>query len=76
LTDEVITATQRGPLLIVTRRRYEAKLRAAGVPLHEWSDTGRHVLYGTIAPPSTPASATNAADARGAADLAAGGRRR
>jgi hypothetical protein len=50
LTDEVIAAAKQGPLLIVTRRRHEAKLRAAGIPLHEWVDTGRHLLYATIAP--------------------------
>jgi hypothetical protein len=34
--------------LIVTRRRYEASLRAAGIPLYEWLDTSRHLLYATV----------------------------
>ena len=43
---------QDGPLFLVSRRRHEAALAAAGITVHEWSDTGRHVLYTTVAPPA------------------------
>lgn len=44
---------RHGPLFIVSRRRHEATLTSAGIPLHEWLDNGRHVLYGTV-PRSEP----------------------
>ena len=43
---------QDGPLFLVSRHRHEAALAAAGITVHEWSDTGRHVLYATVAPPA------------------------
>jgi 4-amino-4-deoxy-L-arabinose transferase-like glycosyltransferase len=48
LPEEVRAAAREGPLLIVTRRRHEALLREAGVPLYVWLDTRRHLLYATI----------------------------
>jgi 4-amino-4-deoxy-L-arabinose transferase-like glycosyltransferase len=45
---ELRDAARRGPLLIVTRRRHEQALRDAGLPLHEWLDTRRHLLYATV----------------------------
>jgi len=47
-TDEIRAAASRGPLLIVTRRRHERALRAAGIPLYVWLDTRRHLLYATV----------------------------
>lgn len=47
-TDEIRAAASRGPLLIVTRRRHERTLRAAGIPLYVWLDTRRHLLYATV----------------------------
>jgi len=48
LPEEVGAAAQKGPVLIVTRRRHEPLLRAAGIPLHVWLDTRRHLLYATM----------------------------
>jgi 4-amino-4-deoxy-L-arabinose transferase-like glycosyltransferase len=48
LPEEIRAAAREGPLLIVTRRRHEAMLREAGVPLYVWLDTRRHLLYATI----------------------------
>jgi 4-amino-4-deoxy-L-arabinose transferase-like glycosyltransferase len=48
LAEEVRAAAQEGPLLIVTRRRHEPSLRAAGIPLYVWLDTRRHLLYATM----------------------------
>jgi 4-amino-4-deoxy-L-arabinose transferase-like glycosyltransferase len=49
---DVQSRLREGPLLIVSRRRHEATLAQAGIPLHEWLDTGRHVLWGTLPPPT------------------------
>jgi len=46
--EEIRVAARKGPLLIVTRRRHAATLRAAGIPLYEWLDTRRHLLYATV----------------------------
>lgn len=46
--EDIRAAAGRGPLLIVTRRRHVASLRAAGIPLYEWLDSSRHLLYATV----------------------------
>jgi 4-amino-4-deoxy-L-arabinose transferase-like glycosyltransferase len=51
-TRDVVARIHEGPLLLVSRRRHEATLAQAGIPLHEWLDTGRHVLWGTVPPPT------------------------
>jgi 4-amino-4-deoxy-L-arabinose transferase-like glycosyltransferase len=49
--DRLLARLREGPLFIVTRRRHEPALAEAGISVHEWLDTGRHVLYGTVPPP-------------------------
>lgn len=44
---EIRAAARRGPVLIVTRRRHLRALEEAGIPLHLWLDTRRHLLYAT-----------------------------
>lgn len=51
-TRDVQARLREGPLLLVSRRRHEKTLTEAGIPLHEWLDTGRHVLWGTVPPPT------------------------
>ena len=46
--EDVRAAASKGPLLVVTRRRYAENLRAAGIPLYELLDTRRHLLYATV----------------------------
>ncbi|MEW6269609.1 MAG: glycosyltransferase family 39 protein [Thermodesulfobacteriota bacterium] len=46
--EEIGASAREGPLLIVTRRRHEPLLRAAGIPLYVWLDTRRHLLYATM----------------------------
>jgi 4-amino-4-deoxy-L-arabinose transferase-like glycosyltransferase len=49
---EIGALLREGPLFIVSRPRHEAALAAAGITVHAWLDTGRHVLYGTMPPPA------------------------
>lgn len=52
---ELRARLRHGPLFIVTRRRHEPSLTEAGIPLHEWLDNGRHVLYATVPRSDSPA---------------------
>jgi 4-amino-4-deoxy-L-arabinose transferase-like glycosyltransferase len=49
--DGIRERARGGPLFIVSRPRHARALATAGIAVHEWLDTGRHVLYATVPPP-------------------------